>query len=41
MILNFESKEQLINFFNQYLIYDDELLAITLLIDDEKIFSRI
>ena len=41
MILNFDNKEQLLSFLNNYLIYDDELLAITLLIDDKKIFSRI
>lgn len=39
MIIQFKTKQQLLNFFNQYLIYDDELLGITLLLDEEKLLK--
>lgn len=40
MIIKFKTKEQMITFFNQYEIKDEELLSITLLLDDEKMLQE-
>lgn len=39
MIIKFKTKEQLLEFFNNYEIKDEELLAITLLLDDERMIK--
>lgn len=39
MILKFKTKEQMLKFFSQYEIKDEELLSITLLLDDEKLLA--
>lgn len=39
MIIKFKTKEQMMKFFEQYEIRDEELLSITLLLDDDKLLS--
>lgn len=39
MIIKFKTKEQMLNFFKQYEIKDEELIAITLLLDEKKLFE--
>lgn len=40
MIIKFKTKEQMIKFFNQYEIKDEELLSITLLLDDDMMLKE-
>lgn len=39
MIIKFKTKEQMLKFFEQYEIRDEELLSITLLLDDAKMLE--
>lgn len=41
MFFEFKTKEQLLKFFDTYLIRDEELLKIMLLVDEEKLFQNV
>lgn len=40
MIIKFKTKKQMLDFFKKYEIRDEELLEITLLLDEDKIFQE-
>ena len=40
MIVKFKTKDQLMKFFETYLIRDEELIAITLLLDEDKMLQE-